>query len=64
MQFSRRTLLGAAVAAGISGPALAFFNYRFRWAEFCEANLDASGRVIDASDKRMITTSEGQSYAL
>lgn len=64
MQFSRRTLLGAAIAAGFSSPALAFFNYRFRWAEFCEANLDASGRVIDASDERMITTSEGQSYAL
>ena len=64
MLFSRRTLLGAAAAAGLSCPALAFFNYRFRWEDFRAANLDAGGRVIDASDERRITTSEGQSYAL
>ncbi|MFR3636216.1 MAG: glycosyl hydrolase family 8, partial [Sutterella sp.] len=31
------------------------------WKEFRESALDA-GRVIDRSDERLITTSEGQSY--
>lgn len=61
---SRRALLCAAAVGAACGPVQAFFNYRFRWVEFCEANLDGTGRVIDASDERRITTSEGESYAL
>lgn len=34
------------------------------WAEFREKFLSTEGRVIDTSDERHITTSEGQSYAL
>ncbi len=34
------------------------------WKIFKESSLAPSGRVIDHSDKRKITTSEGQSYAL
>lgn len=34
------------------------------WDQFKAANIDANHRVIDFSDKRAITTSEGQSYAM
>lgn len=34
------------------------------WDSFKAANIDASARVIDYSDSRQITTSEGQSYAM
>ncbi len=64
MLISRRTLIGTAVTAALCSRAHAFTSPRFRWEEFCQASLSPSGRVIDASDSRMITTSEGQSYAL
>lgn len=35
-----------------------------QWERFKSALISADGRVIDASDERLITTSEGQSYAL
>ncbi len=34
------------------------------WEQFKKAYVSAEGRVIDPSDARKITTSEGQSYAL
>lgn len=34
------------------------------WDEFKRTNVDEQGRVIDYSDPRHITTSEGQSYAM
>lgn len=34
------------------------------WENFKAANIDASFRVIDHSDPRSVTTSEGQSYAM
>ena len=34
------------------------------WDQFKDVNIDKSYRVIDYSDSRSITTSEGQSYAM
>ncbi|MGL5105720.1 MAG: glycosyl hydrolase family 8, partial [Plesiomonas shigelloides] len=34
------------------------------WEAFKRNFIDPQGRVIDRSDTRLITTSEGQSYAL
>lgn len=47
--------LGGQVQAACSWPA---------WEQFKQDFVSAEGRVIDPSDSRKITTSEGQSYAL
>ena len=48
-------LAAAQVSAACQWPA---------WAQFKKEYVSAEGRVIDPSDPRKITTSEGQSYAL
>lgn len=48
-------LAAANVSAACNWPA---------WAQFRQAYVSEGGRVIDPSDARKITTSEGQSYAL
>ena len=68
--YSRAGLLKAGLlslsvwSAGlISNPALAQCNWP-AWQQFKQAYISEQGRVIDASDSRHITTSEGQSYGL
>src|SRR5690554_4268187 len=55
-----------AVAACVSGPAFSEPCTKVweRWQRFGAEMISPEGRVIDASDDRLITTSEGQSYAL
>ena len=55
----KRILLAMVLAGAMSMPAQAWQS----WDAFKSANYEA-GRVIDYNDNRLITTSEGQSYAL
>jgi len=62
-------LIGLAVALAVSGPALGADCGQQpaaweRWQNFRSGLISPEGRVIDYSDERHITTSEGQSYAL
>lgn len=50
--------LMSAIASGVSAQTWPM------WENFKTANVDASFRVIDHSDARSVTTSEGQSYAM
>ena len=63
MKFLSRSICAAsvcAVLAGLSASALAWD----KWDAFKAANVNESFRVVDYSDNRRITTSEGQSYAM
>ena len=53
--------LAASLTAASAGAATGVWPM---WDQFKAANIDANHRVIDFSDKRAITTSEGQSYAM
>src|SRR5690606_37902755 len=60
-------MLGLLCAAFIGGSALAQCAPAAPWQDWMRAKaqlISPEGRVIDASDPRQITTSEGQSYAL
>lgn len=59
----RAVLLALALQAAAL-PLQAFEHDWPDWTRFKDNLIDASGRVIDPSDPRRITTSEGQSYAL
>ena len=63
MKFLSRSICAAsvcAVLAGLSASAQAWD----KWDAFKAANVNESFRVVDYSDNRRITTSEGQSYAM
>ena len=60
-QKSRKTLVAAACAViSLMGQTANAWDL---WDQFAAENIE-NGRVVDASDERRITTSEGQSYAL
>ncbi|WP_075182605.1 cellulose synthase complex periplasmic endoglucanase BcsZ [Pantoea sp. 1.19] len=58
-----RRFSGMLVALLLSSSALAACEWPL-WQSFSRDYISADGRVIDPSDARAITTSEGQSYAL
>lgn len=58
-----RPVVIALVAMLLAGPAFAESCFWPEWERFAERYVD-NGRVVDGSDARQITTSEGQSYAL
>lgn len=60
---SMKTLLMTTIAGAMTFVAINA-NAWPMWTSFKAANIDASARVIDHSDPRAITTSEGQSYAM
>ena len=60
---SMKTLLMTTIAGAMTFVAINA-NAWPMWTSFKAANIDASARVIDYSDPRAITTSEGQSYAM
>ncbi|WP_374350557.1 cellulose synthase complex periplasmic endoglucanase BcsZ [Chitinimonas sp.] len=60
----RLALLAAAFGLGLSQPAAAGCEAWPAWQQFRDTLLRDEGRIVDPSDTRLITTSEGQSYAL
>ncbi len=56
----RKLLIACLLAAAFSTQALAWD----LWDEFKSTNVTEEGRVVDYSEKNLITTSEGQSYAM
>ena len=59
-----KTFLLTSLAGALSALAMTANASWPMWESFKAANIDASHRVIDYSDARAITTSEGQSYAM
>lgn len=63
----RLALMCAAACAGSSSVSAKSTRRRKQWLALWQgfvAGAVHNGRVIDVSDKRLITTSEGQSYAM
>lgn len=58
-----RSICAASVLAVLAGASLSARAWD-KWEAFKESNVNESFRVVDYSDSRRITTSEGQSYAM
>ena len=63
MKFISRSICAASVCAVLAGLCTSAQAWD-KWDAFKAANVNDSFRVVDYSDNRRITTSEGQSYAM
>ena len=63
MKFLSRSICAASVCAVLAGLSASVQAWD-KWDAFKAANVNESFRVVDYSDNRRITTSEGQSYAM
>ena len=63
MKFISRSICAASVCAVLAGLCTSAQAWD-KWDAFKAANVNDSFRVVDYSDNRRITTSEGQSYPM